>query len=238
MKRLSNHLKSQFIIALFFILDIVIASKVQIESTKDPNQISQQDLSKQTSSILSNYHSDAENILRNSDNLENKSNPEKITNLTNGNSKKTNIETELKIVKRATRNYNFGLGKFRFLISIKNWNSIDKKVKQFLIWILKSQTGKRSNKQEQLNDEQIKELLNYLYNLDFNLILNYINSLVSEEGQANSNQKFANQLVDEDQDEKYKAKRDIQDEGIFMPSRFQQQRFQPGLGKFVFHFKF
>ena len=59
--------------------------------------------------------------------------------------------------------------------------------------------------------------MNYLYNLDFNLILNYLNSLVNEDVAQPGADKFGSQaLVDDDdqevdQNDKYKAKRDIQE---------------------------
>ena len=102
-----------------------------------------------------------------------------------------------------------------------------------------SNPGKRSAKQEPLSDDQIRDLLNYLYNLDFNLILNYINSLVNEDTAQTgvASEKFASQLVgdddqDVDQNDKYKAKRDIQELYDNMQQRSPKQ-FNFGIGECV-----
>lgn len=90
-----------------------------------------------------------------------------------------------------------------------------------------------------LSDDQIRDLLNYLYNLDFNLILNYLNSLVNEEPAqpaGAASEKLASQLVDDDQDvdqnDKYKSKRDIQELYDNIQQRSAKQ-FNFGIGECV-----
>lgn len=101
--------------------------------------------------------------------------------------------------------------------------------KLFSFFNFKNFKGKR-DKPQQLTDEQIKEFLNYLYNIDFNSLLNYIYDLNEDDSsQLTKSQQqipsasyksfklvdnFDNDLDDDLLDvnlaEKYKSKRDIQ----------------------------
>lgn len=109
MKLTIKILNLQFLIALILILNSAICAKIE-EKLSDSNQINQNQLD--TSSILSNYHSDAEQISRTNNNFENKS-KEQTVNTLNGQLKNAKYDTQLKIIKkRSARNYNFGLGKF------------------------------------------------------------------------------------------------------------------------------
>lgn len=96
--------------------EAVVCSEVGSQASK-PEHLNQQDLSKQTASILSNYHSDAETLLRSND-LEKKEEQQpivekkpKIVDAQPRITKLPKFEEQLKLVKRSPRNYNFGLGK-------------------------------------------------------------------------------------------------------------------------------
>lgn len=111
----SSPLYSQFIIALLLVIELAICSAANTEQNK-PDHVNPQDFSKQTASILSNYHSDAETLLRSND-LEKKEEPKtvekkpKVTEAQPRMTKLPKFEEQLKLVKRSPRNYNFGLGK-------------------------------------------------------------------------------------------------------------------------------
>lgn len=207
MKRLSKQTNllsySQLIIVLFFIFDVVIGANLvtDLEQSEQQNQAD----SNRLTAILTNYHSDAEQILRNpNDNFENKSN----AGQTNVEPTKIKYEQQLKVVKRSPRNYNFGLGKR----STDRQPAIDEK-------------------QAQIIESQIRKLLNYLYNLDINLIWSYLSNMNDEDLQqaVQSNKQLPNELpddqeVDSSPSEKYKAKRDtIQ----------RQRQYGFGLGKML-----
>lgn len=112
MKRLTKQIKLtnvQLVIAVFFLLDLVAGAKLD-DKVENVNQLNQPS----SASILTNYHSDAEQITRqNANNFENKSNQEQAINSLNGKLNKAKYDTQLKVIKkRSARNYNFGLGKF------------------------------------------------------------------------------------------------------------------------------
>lgn len=121
----SGPLNSQFIIALFLVFELAICSAANTEQNK-PDHLNPLDLSKQTASILSNYHSDAETLLRSND-LEKKEEPQpqaiiekkpKVIEAQPRMTKLPKFEEQLKLVKRSPRNYNFGLGKMSRCLSL------------------------------------------------------------------------------------------------------------------------
>lgn len=115
----SSPLSSQFMIALLLVFKVVVCSEVGTQQSK-PEHLNHQDLSRQTASILSNYHSDAETLLRSND-LEKKEElqpqpivekkPKIVDAAQPRITKLPKFEEQLRLVKRSPRNYNFGLGK-------------------------------------------------------------------------------------------------------------------------------
>lgn len=122
----SSTLNSQFIIALLLVFEAVVCAEVGSQQQNKPEHLNQQDLSKQTASILSNYHSDAETLLRSND-LEKKEEQQPIVEKkpkpVDAQSRITKLpkfEEQLKLVKRSPRNYNFGLGRLAFSLFLLN----------------------------------------------------------------------------------------------------------------------